>query len=97
LRSTALTAAAQAITSHWRDRLRADLYNYLGVMLARPADRMLLDQTAACAGDDIPWAKAINGLRVWPGPSTPKRWQTGILNALFIGLGRGELLPYGSY
>ena len=36
-----MTAAAQATQVSAEDRLRADLYNYLGVMLARPADQML--------------------------------------------------------
>ena len=34
------------------DRLRADLYNYLGLMLSAPPDEMLLAQTAGLSGDD---------------------------------------------
>ena len=57
-----MTAAAQATQVSAEDRLRADLYNYLGVMLARPADQMLLDQTAGLSGDDSPLGEAVNGL-----------------------------------
>lgn len=78
------------------DRLRADLYNYLGVMLAGPPDQMLLDQTAGLEGDDTPLGQAIQGLARVAKVSKPKSVSTEF-NALFIGLGRGELLPYASY
>ena len=78
------------------DRLRADLYNYLGVMLEGPPDQMLLDQTAGLEGDDTPLGQAIQGLARVAKVSKPKSVSTEF-NALFIGLGRGELLPYASY
>ena len=78
------------------DRLRADLYNYLGLILARPPDQMLLDQSAALSGDDTPLGQAIQGLARVAKVSKPKAVQSEF-NALFIGLGRGELLPYASY
>ena len=34
------------------DRLRADLYNFLGVLLSGPPDEMLLSQTAGLSGDE---------------------------------------------
>ena len=46
--------AAHAHEIAEEDRLRADLYNYLGLILAGPPDRMLLDQTAGLVGDDSP-------------------------------------------
>ena len=78
------------------DRLRADLYNYLGLILARPPDQMLLDQSAALSGDDTSLGQAIQGLARVAKVSKPKAVQSEF-NALFIGLGRGELLPYASY
>lgn len=78
------------------DRLRADLYNYLGVMLAAPPDQMLLDQTAGLSGDDTALGKAINGLARVAKKSDPRAVRREF-NALFIGLGRGELLPFASY
>ena len=78
------------------DRLRADLYNYLGVMLAAPPDQLLLDQSANLTGDDTALGQAIQGLSRVAKVSKPKAVQTEF-NALFIGLGRGELLPYASY
>lgn len=78
------------------DRLRADLYNYLGLLLARPAGELLLEQTADLTGDDSPLGEAITGLARVAKVSTPKGVEREF-NALFIGLGRGELLPYASY
>jgi len=78
------------------DRLRADLYNYLGVMLAAPPDQTLLDQTTALTGDDTDLGQAIKGLARVAKVSKPKTVRSEF-NALFIGLGRGELLPYASY
>ena len=78
------------------DRLRADLYNYLGVILSRPADEMLISQTAGLSGDDSPLGEAITTLAKVARLSKPKAVQSEF-NKLFIGLGRGELLPYASY
>ncbi|MGJ8624270.1 MAG: TorD/DmsD family molecular chaperone [Yoonia sp.] len=78
------------------DRLRADLYNYLGLILVGPPDQMLLDQTAGLSGDDTPLGQAIQGLARVAKVTKPKAVQTEY-NALFIGLGRGEILPYASY
>ncbi|GHF05808.1 hypothetical protein GCM10016455_28670 [Aliiroseovarius zhejiangensis] len=78
------------------DRLRADLYNYLGLMLAGPPDEMLLAQTAGLTGDDSPLGQAIGGLARVAKVTKPKAAQREY-DALFIGLGRGELLPYASY
>jgi len=78
------------------DRQRADLYNYLGLLLARPADQILLEQTAALQGDATPLGEAITGLARVANVSNPKSVEAEF-NALFIGLGRGELLPYASY
>lgn len=78
------------------DRLRADFYNFLGLLLAAPPDAGLLEQTAALSGDDSALGQAVGAMarvaRV-TGPAAAERE----FNTLFIGLGRGELLPYASY
>ncbi|WP_439155938.1 TorD/DmsD family molecular chaperone [Yoonia sp.] len=78
------------------DRLRADLYNYLGLMLSGPPDEMLLAQTADLQGDDSALGQAITQLARVARVSRPKAVRSEY-NALFIGLGRGELLPFASY
>ena len=78
------------------DRLRADLYNFLGLILAGPPDQMLLDQCAGLTGDESDMGKAIASLARVAKVSKPRAVESEF-NALFIGLGRGELLPYASY
>lgn len=91
---TEQAAASHAILEE--DRLRADLYDYLGVLLAGPPNQGLLDQTARLSGDDTDLGTAIAALsriaRHTQEPAVEREF-----NALFIGLGRGELLPYASY
>ena len=91
-----MTAQADMMEVDSEDRLRADLYNFLGVLLARPADEMMLEQTATLSGDDSPLGQAVEGLARVAKTSKPKAVEREF-NALFIGLGRGELLPYASY
>lgn len=90
------SAAAPKMDVSPEDRLRADLYNYIGLMLSAPADDMLLAQTAGLSGDDTPLGAAIGRLSECAKGADPKGI-TREFNALFIGLGRGELLPYASY
>lgn len=78
------------------DRLRADLYNFLGLLLSGPPDQLLLDQCAGLSGDDSTLGQAIAGLSRVAKATRPKKVESEF-NALFIGLGRGELLPYASY
>lgn len=78
------------------DRARADLYNFLGALLAAPPDEMLLSQTAALTGDETDLGQAIGTLARVAKVRKPKA-VTSEFNALFIGLSRGELLPFASY
>jgi TorA maturation chaperone TorD len=78
------------------DRLRADFYNFLGLVLAAPPDRMVLDQMAGLSGDDTELGRAISAMARVAGVTRPAAAEREF-NALFIGLGRGELLPYASY
>lgn len=78
------------------DQLRADMYNFLAAVLARPADATLLKHFAHLNGDSSPLGLAIASLARVANISKPKAVESEF-NALFIGLGRGELLPYASY
>ncbi|MDU8912438.1 molecular chaperone TorD family protein [Aestuariicoccus sp. MJ-SS9] len=90
------SAAAETTDIAPEDRLRADLYNYLGLMLSGPPDELLLSQTAGLTGDDTDLGRAIARLAECAATTKPKD-ATREFNALFIGMGRGELLPYASY
>lgn len=89
-------SAAEDIKIASEDRLRADLYNFLGLLLSGPPDQILLDQCVGLTGDESDLGKAISGLSRVAKASKPKKVESEF-NALFVGLGRGELLPYASY
>lgn len=78
------------------DRLRADLYDFLGALLARPPDAALLRKSAALSGDDSALGRAVHALSRVAAATTPEAVESEF-TALFIGIGRGELLPYASY
>ena len=78
------------------DRLRADLYDFLGALLSRPPSADLLKKSALLSGDDSEMGQAIAGLSRVAAVTTEKAAEREF-NALFIGLGRGELLPYASF
>ena len=87
--------ASQAVTEE--DRARADVYALLGALLAKSPDREML---GLLRGIDVPAGS----------PGMPEAWRdlkvaakeadaeaaVDEYFALFIGLGRGELVPYAS-
>ncbi|WP_170513472.1 TorD/DmsD family molecular chaperone [Ruegeria atlantica] len=87
---------AQNLEVSAEDRLRADFYNFLGLLLSGPPDQMLLDQVAGLTGDGTDLGQAIQSM-VRVAKVTKPAAAEREFNVLFIGLGRGELLPYGSY
>lgn len=78
------------------DRLRADFYNFLGLLLSGPPDQLLLDQMAGLSGDETDLGQAIQAMARVAKVTKPAAAEREF-NALFIGLGRGELLPYASF
>ena len=79
------------------DRLRADLYDFLAVLLSGPPSDPLLAQTASLSGDsETDLGTAVAALSRIAKHSKARAVEREF-NALFIGLGRGELLPYASY
>ena len=78
------------------DAARAQEYALLATVLARAPDAALLGRIAKLRGDDTPLGRAHAALSQaarGAGAETIERE----FFALFIGVGRGELLPYGSY
>ena len=78
------------------DRLRADVYTFLATYLISKPDKTALDVARKLSGDDTEFGKAFSALaRIAVKTS---EYDAGVeYDGLFIGLGRGELLPYGSY
>jgi TorA maturation chaperone TorD len=78
------------------DAARAQEYALLSILLARAPDQMLLERLAGLRGDASPLGLAHMALAEAAAATTAERVEREYFN-LFIGLGRGELLPYGSY
>jgi TorA maturation chaperone TorD len=78
------------------DILRADLYDLLGTLLARPPAADLLDRTSRLSGDGSELGQSIAALARLARQMTTQAVRSEF-DALFIGLTRGELLPYASY
>lgn len=78
------------------ERLRADLYDFLGALLAAPPDADRLGVCAGLSGDETDLGKAITTLarlaKSFKAPVAKREF-----DQLFIGLARGELLPYASF
>ncbi len=91
-----MNATATNIEVNEEDQLRADMYNFLGLLLAGPPSKDTLAKTAALSGDKSPMGEAINAMARVAKATSAKAVESEFM-ALFIGLGRGELLPYTSF
>jgi TorA maturation chaperone TorD len=78
------------------DAARAQEYALISVLLARAPDVLLLQRLATLRGDASPLGLAHAALAEAAERSGVERVEREYFD-LFIGLGRGELLPYGSY
>lgn len=78
------------------DHLRAHQYQLLARLLAAPPDADLLRLAASFEGDDTDLGRALAALARVATRTTPTAAAEEYQD-LFIGIGRGELVPYGSY
>jgi TorA maturation chaperone TorD len=78
------------------DAARAAEYGLLSVLLARAPGADMLARLARLRGDATPLGVAHAALAEAAASTTVERAEREYFN-LFIGIGRGELLPYGSY
>lgn len=78
------------------DALRARFYGLLGALLTVPPNAQILDSLAAMRPDASPLGEALGRL-AQAATAAKAEAVDEEFTALFIGVGRGELLPYGSY
>lgn len=78
------------------DAARAREYALLAVLLSAPPSKRLLDQLAALSGDATPLGRAHAALADAALSAVVAQVEREYFD-LFVGLGRGELLPYASY
>jgi TorA maturation chaperone TorD len=78
------------------DSARAQEYALLAALLVRAPDAQLLARLAQLRGDASPLGLAHADLAEAANDANAEKVEREFFN-LFIGVGRGELLPYGSY
>ncbi len=78
------------------EELRSQLYRLLAFFLHRPPDGDGLKVASQMQGDETDLGRAIAAFANIAGKSDPAAI-THEFHDLFVGVGRGELLPYGSY
>lgn len=78
------------------DAARAQEYALLAALLTRAPDASLLSKLSALRGDASPLGLAHAALAEAAERTTVEKIEREYFE-LFIGLGRGELMPYGSY
>src|SRR5258708_24957540 len=93
---SATIATASAADVDEIDVARGREYALLSVLLARAPDQSLLKRLADLSGDLTPLGVAHGALAQAARRTNAERVEREYFH-LFIGLGRGELLPYGSY
>lgn len=78
------------------DAARAREYALLGTLLLRAPDTLLLKRLARLRDEATPLGAAHAALAMAASSAGPEALEREFFD-LFIGVGRGELLPYGSY
>ncbi len=81
---------------HEEDQLRASLYAFLGNVLSQPPNKEILKLSQTFSGDDTALGHAFSDLSAASKDMNPQTAEREYLD-LFVGLSRGELLPYSSY
>jgi TorA maturation chaperone TorD len=78
------------------DALRAQMYRFLARLLSAPPDEALLKSLSEMQGDDTGLGKAMLSFSKVASKISLAQAEEEY-HDLFIGVARGELLPYGSY
>ena len=91
------TSAAQTVSEiKEEDQLRADMYSFLANMIRTEPSQELLDSVKKLTGDDSSIGKSIKLISKLASAMHVSEIQDEYVN-LFVGVGRGELLPFASY
>ena len=78
------------------DRLRAQWYALLARLLSAPPDATTLELARGLAGDGTDLGKGVKALAAAAKGTAVEAVDEEFFD-LFVGVGQGELLPYGSY
>jgi TorA maturation chaperone TorD len=75
---------------------RGDMYRFVATLLAAAPTQDMLDGTAGLTGDGTAFGQAVTALARAAGVTDAAKVEREFFE-LFIGVGRGELLPYASF
>jgi len=78
------------------DAARGEMYRFVATLLAAAPSQDLIDGTASLTGDQSPLGQAITALAATARGARAATVEREFFD-LFIGIGRGELLPYASF
>ncbi len=78
------------------DAARGEMYRFVATLLSSAPSQDLLDGTASLTGDRSPLGQAITALAETARAARAATVEREFFD-LFIGVGRGELLPYASF
>ena len=92
----AVVGTSGTVELHEVDAARAREYALLAVLLMGPPNNRSMQQLAALAGDQTLLGRAHATLADAASRARPEDIEQEYFK-LFVGIGRGELLPYGSY
>ena len=89
-------SATASLTVSEEDALRADMYDFLASLLRSEPSDDLIEKIAQLSGDDTPIGNACAVLA-----RLANAMDNGLIRneyvEMFIGVGRGEILPFASY
>jgi len=92
-------SASKPVSRYARDvenDARSEMYRFVAALLSAAPVQELLDGIAGLSGDQTPLGQAITALA-----GTARTARAAVVEReffdLFIGVGRGELLPYASF
>lgn len=91
------TAVSSTVSLSEEDRVRAQLYRLLSALLARIPTQATLDDVARLTSDTASELGRALGAMAAAAAETDPAAVDDEYHDLFIGVGRGELMPYGSY
>ena len=90
------TTVAENVSISEEDALRADMYDFLASLLRKEPSDELIEKVSQLEGDDTPIGSACLTLA-----HLARTLDNGLIRneyvEMFIGVGRGEILPFASY
>lgn len=87
---------AENLALSHEDMLRADLYEFIGSLLRKEPEVSLIEKVAGLSGDQTDMGSAFSTLARLASSLETASIRDEYVN-LFIGVGRGEVLPFASY